>query len=75
MHLGANEITDQGVQFLGNILTNDNNTLTAFSLKANKLVNDASCNCLIKMLEHNQSLTFLKVTNCNLSSTEIERLQ
>jgi hypothetical protein len=75
LDLGENQITDYGIKFLSNILTNHNHTLTALSLKKNKLINDTAVDSLIQMLEHNQSLKFLNIAHCNLSSTEKERLR
>jgi len=75
LDIGANEISDQGVSILANVFKTDNATLTAISFKKNRLVTDGCVDDLAAMLEQNQTLKFVNLLQCNLSSVVAQRLQ
>jgi Ran GTPase-activating protein (RanGAP) involved in mRNA processing and transport len=73
--LRSNDISDGGVQVLANTLTHHNNTLQGLYLEENKLITDLSVNPLVQMLKQNGSLKILRVSDCQLSRKEKERLR
>ena len=73
--LGNNEISDRGVQYLTNALTHRNTTLCSLYINDNKLISDASVNSLVEMLNHNPTLTCLRIDVCNLSEKGKEKLR
>jgi Ran GTPase-activating protein (RanGAP) involved in mRNA processing and transport len=73
--LSYNEISDRGVQHLANVITHHNTTLVQLFVGRHKLVSDLSVDTLVEMLKHNQTLEYLKITECNLSEKGKERLR
>ena len=72
--LGFNKITDRGVQILTDVLAYHNKTLHVLSLSWNNLVTDSSVNFVLDMLEYNQTLRIIFLSNCNLSDTGRKKL-
>jgi hypothetical protein len=75
LNLNVNKIGDHGIKLLANTLTHYNSTLTHLYLSENKLLSDASVDFLIEMLNQNRSLSYLFISNCNLSEEGEERLR
>jgi hypothetical protein len=73
--LPNNNIGDQGVEFLTNILADDNISLEWLFLDSNKGINDQSVDALIQMLKRNHSLKTIYINNCNLSDIGKQKLQ
>lgn len=73
--LNENEISDRGVQRLANVIKTNNTTIELLRLSANKRLTDESVNALIQMIEHNQSLRELGVSDCRLSETSKKKLE
>jgi len=73
--LGFNKITDNGLKLLMNVLTYDNKTLHILSLVWNEQITDSSVDIVINMLEHNQTLRTVCLSNCNLSETSKLKLR
>ena len=67
--LGFNHISDDGVKLLMNILTYHNKTLQVLSLASNYLITDISVDYIIEMLENNQIIKVLCLSNCQFSDT------
>jgi Ran GTPase-activating protein (RanGAP) involved in mRNA processing and transport len=65
--LSSNEISFEGIQQLAHVLTYHNKTLKCLSLSTNIFLTDLCLNSLINMLEHNQTLKYLWMTDCNLT--------
>ena len=73
--LPFNRISDRGVQLIANALTHHNTSLKRLSLDLNKSVTDASVDCLVDLLNQNQSITALHVRDCKLSKAGKAKLQ
>ncbi|CAF1089309.1 unnamed protein product [Adineta steineri] len=73
--LGSNQITDRGMQYLADVLAHRNRTLHVLSLTWNKLITDLSVDSIINMLEYNQTLRTVCLSNCDLSDIGKERLR
>jgi Ran GTPase-activating protein (RanGAP) involved in mRNA processing and transport len=73
--IGMNQISDDGILLLVNAIKNDNTTIRWLDLSENNLLTDLSVNCLLQMIEHNQSLKTLIVHGCNLSTEGKYRLK
>jgi Ran GTPase-activating protein (RanGAP) involved in mRNA processing and transport len=73
--LTGNEISNDGVEYLANILADYNLTLEWLFLNSNKLINDSSIDNLIHMLKRNQTLKTLYLNDCNLSEITKRKLQ
>ncbi len=65
--LSSNEITHEGIQSLGHVLTYNNKTLKCLSLSMNAFVTDLCLNYLMDMLKQNQTLKNLWITDCNFT--------
>jgi Ran GTPase-activating protein (RanGAP) involved in mRNA processing and transport len=72
--LPENEISNDGIEYLANILVDYNLTLEWLFLNSNKLINDSSIDDLIHMLQRNQTLKTLYLNNCNLSEITKRKL-
>ncbi|CAF1493776.1 unnamed protein product [Adineta steineri] len=73
--LGSNQITDRGMQYLADVLAHHNRTLHVLSLTWNKLITELSVDSIINMLEYNQTLRTVCLSNCDLSDIGKERLR
>jgi Ran GTPase-activating protein (RanGAP) involved in mRNA processing and transport len=74
LHLSNNEIGNRGVEQLASVLAYRNTTLKVLMLSFNIFITDKSINALMKMIKFNQTLEYLCVNDCNLSSTGISKI-
>ena len=74
LYLTQNEITDRGVHFLTQTIQQSNSTIQILHLSQNQLITDASIESILSMIEHNQSLEDLRITDCHLSQQGRQRL-
>jgi len=72
--LTGNEISNEGVEYLSNILVDYNITLEWLFLNSNKLINDSSVDDFMHMLKRNYTLKTLYLNNCNLSEITKRKL-
>ncbi len=73
--LSSNEITHEGIQSLAHVLTYHNKTLKCLSISTNIFLTDLCLNYLVDMLEHNQILKHLWITDCNFTEQGKMRLK
>ncbi|CAM4828414.1 unnamed protein product [Rotaria magnacalcarata] len=73
--LHSNLIGEQGVKYLADALTTCNTTLKELSLRSNKFLRDSSIDSLFAILKYNNALDTLDVSDCNISTVGIARLQ
>lgn len=73
--LTNNDIGWEGIEELTNVLAYHNETLKSLSLSSNRLVTDRSIGDFIQMLRHNQTLTHLWLTDCDISEQGQLRLE
>jgi Ran GTPase-activating protein (RanGAP) involved in mRNA processing and transport len=72
--LTGNEISNEGIEYLSNILADYNITLEWLFLNSNKLITDSSIDDLIHMLKRNNTLKTLYLNNCSLSEITKRKL-
>jgi Ran GTPase-activating protein (RanGAP) involved in mRNA processing and transport len=73
--LAGNDITYEGIKLLAQILCRGNDTLQVLSLSRNALLDDASIDPLMDIIQNNRSLTKLWLDDCNLSKNGQKKLQ
>jgi Ran GTPase-activating protein (RanGAP) involved in mRNA processing and transport len=73
--LSMNNIGGGGVELLTNALSHHNSTLDSIDLSWNKLVSDRSVEFLVEMFKQNRSLSFLYISNCNLTEQGEDKLR
>lgn len=73
--LSGNDISDDGMKILTEALTFHNRTLRWLYLSKNRLISDASIECLLQMFGQNRKLQVVSIDDCNLSSDGQQRLQ
>jgi hypothetical protein len=75
LHLGGNNLTDEGVNELSTALTNKNTTLEVLALSNDKSITDSSIESLVTMLLNNKTLNTLWMNDCKLTEEGTKRLR
>jgi Ran GTPase-activating protein (RanGAP) involved in mRNA processing and transport len=75
LHLGGNQISDQGVHLLADVLIRYNKTLKILALSENELITDSSVDSLVEIFKQNNSLETLWINDCNLSPDGKKKLK
>jgi hypothetical protein len=75
LSLDNNKITNQGMQFIANVLTNSNKRLDPPPVNGNKSINDECIPSLIPMLKQNRSLKNFNIESCGITKQGKTRLQ
>ena len=73
--LGKNNITDQGIQLLADVLFRHNRTLKELSFVDSQLLSKKSADIFFSILNQNDTLISLNLTDCHLLQSGKEKLQ
>ncbi|CAF3566123.1 unnamed protein product [Rotaria sp. Silwood2] len=76
-HLSLNdtEITDNGIKIISDVLRSNSTTIRCLDLRSNQSITDSSIDCLLQMVEQNQTLSACRLDNCGLSQQGKEILR
>jgi hypothetical protein len=74
LFLDHNYISDRGVRLLAEVLIHHNSTLQRIDLGGNRLISDASVDCLVETLRL-YSFSTLDISDCNLSEKGKDKLR